>query len=89
MSCFIFLCCTLPSKTISSDINRIKKVIMEKNCSDTHIRYGISYVSHIKVFEDTITVLTYLLVMFTCFTSVLDWSMLELPILVKWFIGFC
>ena len=44
---------------------------MQKNCNDTHIRYGISEVSRINSFEDTRTVLTYLLLMFTYSTSVL------------------
>ena len=38
----IFLCRTLPSNRMSSNINMIKKVIMENNCNDTHIRYDIS-----------------------------------------------
>ena len=48
----------------------IQKVIMEKNCTDTHVRDVISSISHRKTFEDTITALMYLLMMFACSTSV-------------------
>ena len=65
---------------------------MQKNCNDTHIRYGISEVSRINSFEDTITVLTYLLFMFTYSTSVLVGithfsQMVYWNLLVPWFIA--